>query len=171
MRHNLDILSTLESDIRHYSDKGDIIICGDINARTGCEQDAVCDDNNRFIPMPCDIINNYTDTRLRRSCDKISCQRGKDLIDLCISSNLKILNGRCLGDITGKFTSFQYNGNSVVDYGIVSDSFLAKVLFFHVHDPLPYLSDHAKITVQVGANFDENVVIDRDTTLVSKCYI
>ena len=41
--------------------------------------------------------------------------------------NFCIINGRKTEDIPGNFTSFQPNGNSVIDYGIASQS-----LFQHV---------------------------------------
>ena len=53
----------------------------------------------------------------------------------------------------GKYTSFQYNGNSVVDYCIVSDDIIESVLSFHVHDHIPHLSDHAKLSVKLAAQF------------------
>ena len=37
---------------------------------------------------------------------------------------------KTFGDMLGKYTSFQYNGNSVVDYSIVSDDIIESVLFF-----------------------------------------
>ena len=54
------------------------------------------------------------------------------------------------GDRFGKYTSFQYNGNSVVDYGIVSDCLVDNVLYFHVHDHIPHLSDHAKLSMKLS---------------------
>ena len=42
------------------------------------------------------------------------------------------LNGRTVGDLSGKFTSFQYNGNSVVDYCLISNSFTNNVLYFNI---------------------------------------
>ena len=43
----------------------------------------------------------------------------KNYFDLCIQANMNILNGKTFGDKLGKYTSFQYNGNSIVDYCIV----------------------------------------------------
>ena len=57
----------------------------------------------------------------RKSQDLHVCPRGKELLELCIQANLNILNGNIFGDRFGKYTSFQYNGNSVVDYCIVSE--------------------------------------------------
>ena len=127
VRHNLDILSLLEY-ISHYSSLGEIMICGDTNARTGIETDYV-DNNNIYISVP-----HYTacndNIKYRNSKDLTCTTRGKEFIDLCVASNLHILNGRAFGEIFGKHTYFQYNGNSVVDYCIVSESLFRNVLFF-----------------------------------------
>ena len=44
---------------------------------------------------------------------------GRLLVELCSSNNLCILNGRSKGSAKGEFTSFNYEGSSVIDYGIV----------------------------------------------------
>jgi hypothetical protein len=46
--------------------------------------------------------------------------RGKDLLDLCISHQLRLLNGRVFGDCFGKNTCYTPNGTSVVDYVMAS---------------------------------------------------
>ena len=56
----------------------------------------------------------------------------------------------------GKFTSYQYNGNSVIDYCLISEEAMTKVLYFHVDDPILRLSDHSKISVRMTANFLPN---------------
>jgi len=63
----------------------------------------------------------------RNSQDKTCCSRGRELLDLCTSCNIHILNGRTIGDLSGNLTSFQFDGNSVVDYCLVSDQFLHSV--------------------------------------------
>ena len=54
----------------------------------------------------------------RYSPDKIIDSRGKDLLDLYIKHQLRILNGRDLGDMFGHYTCYTPNGASVVDYGV-----------------------------------------------------
>ena len=53
--------------------------------------------------------------------------RGRNLLETCIALNLRILNGRIVGDLEGKKTCFHYNGSSVVDYVIGSKSILRNV--------------------------------------------
>ena len=66
------------------------------------------------------------------------------LIDLCISCQCRILNGRTLGDTVGKLTSFQYNGSSTVDYCVVDQKLLDSVNFFKIGDFTTF-SDHCQI--------------------------
>ena len=60
---------------------------------------------------------------------------------------MDILNGKTFGDFFGKYTVFPHNGYSVVDYCIVSEDLNEDVIYFHVHDHLPHLSDHAKLSL------------------------
>ena len=101
----------------------------------------LCDD---YIP---DI-----DIPVRFSMDKTLLQRGKTLNDMCVQTGLRILNGRTMGDFSGKYTCHITNGSSVVDYCIVSEQLLREVLFFNVHKFLPDLSDHCLISVLLNIN-------------------
>ena len=90
----------------------------------------------------------------RQSKDVIVDTRGRSLIDICIGNQLRILNGRCFGDMFGRHTCFIPNGCSVVDYTIVSESVLDQILFSHVSDFLATLSDcHCKLSWGMLANF------------------
>lgn len=61
-------------------------------------------------------------------------QHGKWLADMCIDNQMYMLNGRTLGDLTGKFTCHTMRGSSVVDYFICSNSLSNIVLSMNVHD-------------------------------------
>ena len=152
---NVDFLDLLDNDIASYRNKGSVLILGDFNARTGSEPDFVVNDDDSYLPLNDDyIIDNVL---LRRNSQDIKiCSRGRDLLDVCISSRLRILNGRTLGDSKGKFTSYQYNGNSVIDYCLLSEEQLSDVLYFHVEDPILRLSDHSKISLRIIAKFQHN---------------
>ena len=76
---------------------------------------------------------------------------------------MSILKGKTFGARFGKYTSFQYNGNSVVDYCIASEGLIEHVLYFHVHDHIPHLSDHAKLSVKLSASFSvSNKIIENN---------
>ena len=109
-------IKNLAEDIIYFKGKGgDIILQGDFNARTSNNTDFV--ESDKFdteteIQQPHIIPRN--------SKDKFIDGRGRELLDLCKSLDLNILNGRNSGDIFGDFTSFQWNGNSLIDYVITS---------------------------------------------------
>ena len=85
---------------------------GDFNARTGNESDTINPDKSDELFD----INFTSPPPARNSRDTDLDQRGKDLLDLCKSADLHIVNGRKTGDLFGDFTCIKYNGNSVVDY-------------------------------------------------------
>ena len=119
-----DIIASVGSDLSRYSSDGNILLCGDFNARTGCKiPDFIVNDNDVHVP----VSNHYledADINCRVSQDHVTDARGRELLDLCIESQLRILNGRSFGDSQGMFTSYKYNGNSVVDYMLVSENLL-----------------------------------------------
>ena len=82
-----DLIDLLENDILLYKTKGDIMICGDLNARTGSQQDFISNDGMDHLPLYQNY--NFAQTKQRRYC--------RCLIDICIGNQLRILNGRCYG--------------------------------------------------------------------------
>ncbi len=71
-------------------------------------------------------------------------------MDLCISCNLYIVNGRKLGDTCGRKTCFQYNGSSAVYYLIMTNEVFDKVNYFQVQKLMPCHSDHCALTYSVN---------------------
>ena len=135
-------LQNLAEDIVRFKRQGgNIILQGDFNARTSNDID--------FIqPDKYDDTNNQIETLnmpLRNSQDKISDGRGKELLDLCKSLDLTIINGRKTGDPFGAPTSFQWNGNSVIDYAISSQTLFSQIITFKVGAYKPWISDHCPL--------------------------
>ena len=98
----------LENDILLYKTKGDIMICGDLNARTCSQQNFIVSDGTDHLPL----YQNYnidSHSIYRQSKDVIVDTRGRSLIDSCIGNQLRILNGRCFGDMFGRHTCFTPN--------------------------------------------------------------
>ena len=58
---------------------------------------------------------NLDEVFFRNSQDKNHNTSGKQLSEICVTHDLKVLNGRTVGDMTGKITCFKYNGCSIVD--------------------------------------------------------
>lgn len=150
---DIDILSLIGADLLEYSKVGNALLCGDFNARTGCkEADFIVNDNVSHIPVS-DTYQRDTNIDFRNSQDHVIDTRGRELLELCIESQLRILNGRTFGDSQGMFTSYKYNGNSVVDYILASECLLSQILYFNVSLNIPSLSDHSKICCKIFANY------------------
>ena len=77
---------------------------------------------------------------------------GKYLLDLCKETGLRILNGRKVGDLSGKPTCIRYNGCSVVDYMLVSNELYSLIGYFEVHN-FSSLSDHCPISCSLFTTF------------------
>ena len=137
----------LSEEIAKFQHKGEVIIQGDFNARTGREKDFV----NPHI-----IDENYTHREVenmgvlqRNSEDTTINKRGEELLELCKSLDMVILNGRKAGDPWGNMTSHQHNGSSVVDYVIVSVNLLREVRNFSVGEFSAWVSDHCHLLFEI----------------------
>ena len=40
----------------------------------------------------------------------------KSFLDMLLNTNMKILNGRKIGDLSGSYTCYEWNGQSLIDY-------------------------------------------------------
>lgn len=150
---NYDILETIEKDVLNFKTKGEILICGDFNARTGSELDFIDNDTTKHLPL-FDSYKIDNTINVRNSHDTVVDTRGKELLELCIANQLRIMNGRCIGDIFGRYTCFNPLGQSTVDYLLASENILYQILYFKVSDFIPILSDcHCKISWEILAQY------------------
>ena len=141
-----DIINKVEEVINNLQEEGDVIVCGDFNARIARKSGSVVNDSDTFLPMPDDYIpdNNIP----RQSQDNGTNSHGSHFLNLIINNQLTILNGRTLGDSSGKFTSIQKQGCSVVDYFAVSNSIKYIVNYMKVLD-LTEHSDHKPLSLEL----------------------
>ena len=109
-----------------------MILSGDFNAHTRNLED--------FI-----LPEKHEEERKRRNSHKSIDERGKEILELCKNFELSILNGRKNGDLVGHYTSFQWNGNSVVDYLITSEKIAQLIPLFNAGHFIPWLSDHCPL--------------------------
>jgi hypothetical protein len=71
---------------------------------------------------------------------------------------MRILNGRVIGDLFGKYTCHKPTGSSVVDYIILSEELLTSVLYFKVSDFIPnYLDCYCKLSMNLLAKYSIHV--------------
>lgn len=147
---NEDDLLILENEINKFSNIGHIILAGDFNSRTGILHDYIANDSVDFL----DTINNvnYDTDKIfpgRNNSDLKTNKLGEGIIQLCISKKLRILNGRKTGDLAGKITSYQPQGVSTIDYGILSEDLWNDIIAFEVQPLTPY-SDHCPIAIKLA---------------------
>ena len=156
-----DIIFALEEEVKRFSASGQIILMGDLNGRMAREEDFVLFDSDKFIPNDLPYISDLH-IPSRVSQDEMINPRGKDLVDLCIGAKLRVVNGRKPGDSMGYFTCHRFNGSSVVDYCILSESLFKDVISFHVHPLMGDLSDHCQISCNLCWSFQsqEQPIID-----------
>ena len=117
-------------------------MAGDFNARTGVQHDFINYDNCNVAPGG--ISPPPTMITPRKSFDTHVNDLGKQLLEMCKSLDLRILNGRCKGDSLGQITFHGNQGSSTVDYIIVSHEILYLFETLVVRQPSPF-SDHYQL--------------------------
>ena len=145
----LDIIHELDQFLNELSSKGDLIACGDFNARIGQEIDFIKDDelgHDSLIPLPDDYIP--LEISERNSKDKNSNSYKRPFLEMLINNELHILNGRTLGDIYGEFTCIQSSGASVVDYFVISPNCSSYISYMSV-EQFTCFSDHKPIVLNI----------------------
>ena len=153
--HYDDDFIKLESEISQFSNTGNLLIIGDLNSRIAEFPDFI--ENETFVHpsvqylLPDDYNHDFNIER--NSQDRIFNSQGKQLLDLCIASRLRVLNGRFVGDMFGNMTCFKPNGSSVVDFALTSVDLINFVQYFQILEPT-YLSDHTQIVVHLKCNFN-----------------
>ena len=136
-----EIFEELENDIISFSSKGKTMILGDFNARTSKLEDFVSKNGNNFIT---DASENCMLPKNRENFDNNINNHGRQLINICKNTDMRIINGRTKGDSLGRPTFHGRNGTSVIDYIICDQDTFQRVNNFIVKPPT-YLSDHSPI--------------------------
>ena len=103
----------------HKLDSNNIILMGDFNVRTQNLDDMLeTEKHNSDVPE-----NFYSNILTKRSNqDTIINSYGKNLIEYCITTQSFIANGRIMGDLQGKYTCYEKQGSSTVDYAILTEN-------------------------------------------------
>ena len=73
----------VETDVAKYKNLGAVMLMGDFNARTASEDDFIMNDDDNYLPLHEDYIIDSNIVHRK----------------ICISSRLRILNGRTFGDL------------------------------------------------------------------------
>lgn len=162
--YNVDLFSYLNELTMTCMNQGEVIICGDFNARIGHKLDYIPD----FFSSSehAGVISDYNDlidhNQHERNTHDVSLNSlSQSLLDFVIGNKLSIANGRTLGDAFGNFTCYKWNGQSVVDYFICSNQIRSSQTTMLVK-PLTSFSDHCQITLNI--NLDKQYYLT-DTSL------
>ena len=121
-----------------------LFLLGDFNARTGGSNTISGNDEAMLQNLAngdVHLINDLKGNLQRNSKDTVRNDRGERLIDFGCEWNLTILNGSIVGDILGNWTCYRYNGNSIVDYMLISHDLRDRVSSLKILE-LSELSDH-----------------------------
>ena len=123
-----------------------MIVGGDFNARTGTEEG--------FTDLQVgteEILNVFPSER--RNLDVLTNKAGKNLINLCKNTGLRILNGRSESDPNGALTFLGNQGHSTIDYVLVQEHMLDQSVDLRVGSRLE--SNHMPIEVKMKSETGE----------------
>ncbi len=143
----------IENDVSELLTSGHIMILGDLNSRTDNLKDFIVNysGDEKAGDKIC-MADNVIEPISRFNNDMVVNEYGKQLVQFCKNTDMLIMNGRMEGDIPGKYTFYNKNGSSTVDYGIVSNSFTNNILYFHVTAPNAW-SDHCLIKTCISVDW------------------
>ena len=167
-RTQCDPLIELEHNLSSLGPNSDIIVLGDLNARTGESLDYIENEDNVDLTLPDDYLTDTVGTYPRGNMDKMTNRYGDTVISLCRNVPLRICNGRKLGDIQGIYTCHKWNGQSVVDYCLSSPSIYNDILFLRVGNFLPTISDHCSITIALKTKYVQAFKCQESYNYISK---
>ena len=145
---DIDLFQSLEDSISIYKDLGKVLFAaGDLNARTGIRDDFITNDSlSNSIDDLLNVFNYEYDINIgpRRNMDKSINAYGRNLLSLCKSTGLRIVNGRHTGDPDGSYTFLSSNGTSTIDYVLVDAKYFKEIMNFS-SGTFTTFSDHAPI--------------------------
>ena len=159
-----DIFQALQTDIGNFLLSTPFVaLCGDFNSRTGGLSDMNFNVNGKdsdviaslhnIINIPESAQNTVWQTKNRLMKDKVHNNFGKELIQLCVSSNMRIMNGFFNEQNTDEFTCHAPLGRSTVDYLLCTHPFFNIMNNFEVCPKLVE-SDHVPMTFSVTSKAD-----------------
>ena len=131
-----------------------VFIGGDFNSRIGTQNYFITEHEKDLNYLPQDY-ELYKIRSVRNNQDTSVNDYGQQLLDLCIETKLRILNGRTRGDLQRHLTYVDFDGCSTVDLVSTSEASLTNstiVQYFSVQD-LNFLSDHRPILFKLTRNY------------------
>ena len=175
-----DAFGMLQCELANLPSNYKVLMCGDLNAATNIAADFLDQDiqgtNIDWLEnVDADIENdqthvvyNYLNERGLLGSSSMDTRKidkhGRDLLDLCKSTNMVILNGRIgLDKGIGHFTRVDTTDCSVVDYLLSSICMIDEVKHFAVHQKLPE-SDHLALAYCIKLNRPRSGALTQNRT-------
>ena len=92
-----NVFPEFSSNISYFCNEDTpMIITGDLNSRTGNGDDQLCDPQIDMV-SPIETENSSIALPNRKNCDPVVNSHGNNILNICRTYNLKILNGRSMG--------------------------------------------------------------------------
>lgn len=148
---DVDVFDLLRQDVEKYSNIGQVAILGDLNSRVGLRQE----EHYAIDPHSSADQARRVSVPHRVSSDVRVNSHGRKLLRLLSNYDLLIANGRTTGDLSGKYTCEEYNGNSVCDLCITHRDLLPRLMYFRVEE-FNWFSDHAPISLSLKVNINRD---------------
>ena len=156
--YECDLFQVLEEHIECFNYQGHVILTGDFNGRVGHESDFIENDSTRFGDISCvpKRFDYESDVYCKRhSEDEKVNTIGRCILNPCISSGVRNLNGLSAGGCKEKIKFYNKNGTSVIDYCIVVTYSFDIIHDFYVGNFNIY-SDRAPIFVSLMKQYSIN---------------
>ena len=125
-KHNeYNITYTPRDQLSKFSPSDMVFVGGDLNKRIGTQNDFIVENKKDLNYLPQDYELD-TIRSVRNNQDTSVNEYGQQLLDLCIETKLRILNGRTRGDLQGHLTHVGFHDCSTVDLVLTSEALLTK---------------------------------------------
>ena len=158
-----DLFDRLAQQVTSFSEKGEIIVLGDLNARIGQYDKCVhipTDRHEPYVPVDDTDLHFLEQVPSRRTSDHIIDEFGKKLIQILNAGKLLVINGRVGKDLlAAALTCIKKNkdgavqGGSTVDYCITSLNVFSCVANFEVLEDVGVgLSKHRPFEITCELN-------------------
>ncbi len=168
-RNFFDILKTNLDELLPLSQQNEIVIMGDMNARTGALEDCVPVAKHECVEWDTELY----EPGARNNRDSTTNSNGKKLIQFCQETGFFIGNGRFDGDEQGDYTFISHRGKSVIDYCLVTPGSIKHVKHFRVDDRTE--SDHQPLVIEINsgcgireATDETSDMIDAEVTMIDR---
>lgn len=148
-----DLFASLGEMVCQYKGIGKVLVLGDFNSRTGSNDDYISNDiiNEESADMISNVVNYVPDSEpcKRSSSDPVINQFGRQLISLCKTTALRIVNGRHKDDPNGSITFFNSRGTSLIDYVLTFDDNFNNIRQFE-SGVSNVVSDHSPVCITLS---------------------